>query len=112
MKLEVSWHQKSFWNVANKRMSEDRRAMPREEEKDLIREHKAVHEEKFLSSWLRDDAESKADKVKDMNRRSKEEEAKSGNMEFKRGGGSVDMDGKSVRVAVLVVSLGTVRRVV
>ena len=53
---------KEFWkNIANKRMFEDRRAMPREEEKDLIREHKAVHEEKFLSSWLRDDAEGKAD---------------------------------------------------
>ena len=36
----------------------DRGALPREDE-DLLREHQAMHEENFLSSWLREDVEGK-----------------------------------------------------
>ena len=44
---------KESWNIDKKRMLEDR-GLPKHEG-DLIRECKAVHEENFLSSWLRDD---------------------------------------------------------
>ena len=43
--------QKELWDMAKRRSFEDRRAVP-EEEGDLVREHKAMHEDKFLSSWL------------------------------------------------------------
>ena len=53
-----------FWNTAKKRMLDDRGALPKEEG-DLIRECKAMHEEHFLSSWLRED--------ETVNREAKEE---------------------------------------
>ena len=54
--------QKGFWNIAKKRMLKDRGALPKEEG-DLIREFKAMLEENFLSSWLREDEEGKAAQV-------------------------------------------------
>ena len=52
-------------------MLEDRVAMPKEES-DLIGEYKAMHEDKFLSSWLREDTEGKAGELEEMNKKSKE----------------------------------------
>ena len=55
MKLswEDSWHKKGFWNLAREKRWQERGAMP-EEEGDVIREYNALHEEHFLSGWLRD----------------------------------------------------------
>ena len=39
-------------------MLQDRGALPKEEG-DVIGEYKAMHEENFLSSWLREDGEDK-----------------------------------------------------
>ena len=46
--------EKRLWNIAKKRMLEDRGALPKEDG-NLLREYRAVHEENFLSSWLRED---------------------------------------------------------
>ena len=60
-----------------KRILEDRRALL-EEEGDLVRDHKAMHEENFLSGWLREDVEGKLQEEEEMRRRTKVEETKSG----------------------------------
>ena len=44
--------QKGSWNITKKRMLEDGGALPKEDG-DLPREYQAMHEENFLSSWLR-----------------------------------------------------------
>ena len=62
--------QKDLWNIASKRMPEDRGPLHKEEE-DLIREYKAMHEENFFSSRLRDDTEGKAEEVKARERKDK-----------------------------------------
>ena len=48
--------QKGLWNVAKEKLSEDRGALPTENGNQL-RENNAMHEESFLSSWLREDVE-------------------------------------------------------
>ena len=49
--------QKSFGETSpRKGMLEDRGAFPREDG-DLLQEYHAMHEENFLSSWLREDVE-------------------------------------------------------
>ena len=48
--------QKGLWNVAREKMLQDRGALPTEGG-DIVRGYKAVHEEKILSSWLREDVE-------------------------------------------------------
>ena len=53
---------KCLWNIAEKEMLKDRGALPKEEG-DLIREFKALREEKFLSSCLREDKKGKAAQV-------------------------------------------------
>ena len=44
---------KRSWNLAREKRLQDRGAL-RREEGDAIREHSAMHEENFLSNWLRD----------------------------------------------------------
>ena len=44
-------------------MLEDRGALPTE--KGQLREHKAIHEEKLLSSWLREDVEEEKAEIKE-----------------------------------------------
>ena len=79
-------------------MLEDRGGLPKEEG-DSIREYKAVHEENFLSSWLRDDTEGcKSEEVKKSDRKEKEEAAQSGKREVEGGGERVEIDGKRVCV--------------
>ena len=63
-------------------MLEDRGVLPKEDG-DQLREHKAMHEEKIRSSWLREDVEGTYEGRKNMNKEAKEEESKSGR---KRGG--------------------------
>ena len=56
--------QTSSWYIADRRMLEDRGALPTEEV-DLTREYKATHEVTFLSSRLSGDVEGKADEKGD-----------------------------------------------
>ena len=56
---------------------EDRGALL-EEEGDLIKNHKAMHEDNFLSGWLREYVEGKVEEEEEMRRRTKVEETKSG----------------------------------
>ena len=67
-----------------KRMLEDRGALPKEDG-DLLREYQAMHEENFLSSWLREDMEREEEERKRLN-----EEAGRGRKQQweKRGGGT------------------------
>ena len=65
--------QTSLWNIAKKRTLEDR---------GLIREYKAMHEENFLSSWWREDVEGKAEVMEKMSNETKEEEKKRGKRDF------------------------------
>ena len=46
------------------------------EEGDDIREYKVMHEENFLSSWLREDGEDKGIRRRDGKKRIREEEKK------------------------------------
>ena len=64
-----------LWNIAKKRMLEDRGALPKEEG-DFIRKYKVMHEENFLSCWLRDDIEGKAEEVEERDRKDEEEDEK------------------------------------
>ena len=45
--------------------------MPREEG-DVVREYQATHEDNFLSGWLRNDTEGKAEDVEEIRKRTKE----------------------------------------
>ena len=46
-----------------RKMLQDRGALPKEEG-DVVREYKAMHEENFLSSWLRKDVDGKEERRK------------------------------------------------
>ena len=48
--------QKGQWTIATTRMLEDRGVVSKEESK-FVRYYKAMHEDMFLSSWLREDKE-------------------------------------------------------
>ena len=65
-KEEDSWHRKGVWHLAREKMLQDRGALPKEEG-DIFREHKAMHEENFPSSWLREDVEDKEESRRKVN---------------------------------------------
>ena len=65
--------QKGLWNAARKKMLQDRGTLP-EEEGDIARECKAMHEENFLNGWLREDVEGKGERRKDRVEKAREEE--------------------------------------
>ena len=69
--------QKGLWNVAREKMLQDRGALP-EEEGDISRDYKAMHEEHFSSSWLREDVGGKEERRKDREEKVREEESRSG----------------------------------
>ena len=52
--MEGFMAQKGLWNLAREKILRERGALPMEEG-DAIREYKAVHEDNFLSSWLREE---------------------------------------------------------
>ena len=54
-------------------MLEDRGALRRDE-----REHQATHEDRFLSGWLRDDTEGKAEEMEKLNKEATEEKHSKG----------------------------------
>ena len=64
---------KGLWNIAEKNMLQDRGALPREDG-DLLQEFQAMHEENFLSCWLRQDVEGKGEERENMYKEAKEEE--------------------------------------
>ena len=43
------------------------------EKGDLVRKYNATHEEKFLSSWLRENTKGKAEEAEEMRKRPKED---------------------------------------
>ena len=65
--------QKGLWNLAREKILQDRDALPREEG-DAIREYNAIHEWKFLSSWLREDLVGKEKREKEEKREGEKEE--------------------------------------
>ena len=56
-------------------MLQDRGALPKEEG-DVIREFQAMHEEHFLSSWLREDEKNKEEGILEVDKGTKEETGK------------------------------------
>ena len=58
-------------------MLRDRGALPKEEG-NFVRVWKAMHADNFLSSWLREDVESREERRKDMEKKTREEESRSG----------------------------------
>ena len=64
VKEEPPGFKTGLWDIANKRMSEDRGALPKKYG-NIMREYKAIHEEHFLSSGHKE---------------AKEEECKSGSL--------------------------------
>ena len=69
--------QKGLWNITTMRILEDRGALPKEDG-DLLRGFQAMHEEHFLSSWLREDVEGKEEEKERLNEEAKQEGSKSG----------------------------------
>ena len=66
--------------VERRQMLRDRGALLLEEGH-LLREYKAMHEERFLSGWLRDDVESTEESKTDMDKKAREEESRCGKRE-------------------------------
>ena len=64
--------QKGLWNLAREKMLQDRGALPKEEG-DSVREYKAMHEENFVSSWLREGVEDKEERRRKVNKETREE---------------------------------------
>ena len=69
--------QKGLWNITKKRILEDRGALPKEDG-DLLRGFQAMHEENFLSSWLRENVEGEEEERERLNEEAKQEGSKSG----------------------------------
>ena len=75
--------QKGLWDVARDKMLQDRGALPKEEG-DIVREYKAMHEENFISSWLREDVEGMEERRKDIEKKVGGEESRSSKREVER----------------------------
>ena len=60
---------KGLWNVARERMLRNSRALPKDEEGDIVTEYKGMHEDNFQSSWLREDVESILERRKDIEKK-------------------------------------------
>ena len=73
--------QKGPWNLARER---DRGALPKEEG-DVVREYKAMHEEHFVSSWLREGVEDKEERRRKVNKETREEMSREEKREGEKG---------------------------
>ena len=78
--------QKELWSIAEKKMLEDRRTLPKEDGY-LLREYQTMHEETCLSSRLREDVEGKDEEWENVNKDATEEDSKSGKREERKGKG-------------------------
>ena len=54
LEMEGCMAQQGQWNLAKEKIMKERGELL-DEEGDVVREYKAVHEENFWSSWLRED---------------------------------------------------------
>ena len=72
--------QKVVWNLAKKKILRERGELPKEEG-DAVREYKAMHEENFLSSWLREDVKGKEERTGKVCEQSEEERGEKRNRE-------------------------------
>ena len=70
-------------NVAKERYLKDRGAL-RKEDGNQLREYRAVHEENFLCSWLREDEEGVKAEMQRLSEEAEQEEGKSGTREVER----------------------------
>ena len=78
LKWKVSWpKKKGLWNLVRERILRERGALL-EEKGGAFREYKAMHEEKFLSSWLRRDGREEERGTGGDGHESEEERAKRG----------------------------------
>ena len=66
-----------LWNLATEKRLQDRGALPREGGK-VIREYNAMHEENFLSSWLREEMVGKDERRKKEDKKNREEVKRKG----------------------------------
>ena len=73
-KREDSWHRKAYGTWLERKMLQDGCALPKEE-RDIVREYKAMHEENFLSSWLREEVVG-SERGKDREQKVREEESR------------------------------------
>ena len=58
--------QKCLWDLATEKILRERGALPKEEGSDAGRGYKAMHDENFLSSWLREDGREKEERTVKM----------------------------------------------
>ena len=71
-------------------MLEDRGALPKEDGNQL-QEYGAMREEKFLSSWLREDVEGAKAEMERLKEEAKQEENKSGKREVEKEGERIEI---------------------
>ena len=67
--------QKGLWNLVRENMRQDGGALPKDEG-DAIREYKAMHEENFMSSWIREEGKHKEERIMDRDKETEEETSK------------------------------------
>ena len=72
--------QKGLWNLFREKMLQDRGALPKEDG-DIVREYKAMHEENFLSIWLREDVEDEEERRRKVKKETREEISRTGKRE-------------------------------
>ena len=82
--LEGLMAQKGLWNFAREKRLQERGAIPKEEG-DVIREYNAMHEESFLSSWLREDLVEKQERRKKVKEETREEVSRRGKRDGEKG---------------------------
>ena len=70
--MEGFMAQKGLWNLAIEKILRERGALPMEEGH-AVREHKAMNEENFLSSWLREDGREKEERMVKVSNENEEE---------------------------------------
>ena len=63
--------QKGLWNSAKEKDMKERGELP-SEEGDVVKESKAMHEEDFRSSWLREDERGREERMANAERKEKE----------------------------------------
>ena len=79
-RMEGLMAQKGQWNLAKEKIMKERGELPNEEG-DVVREFKAMHEEDVWSNWLREDEKSKEERKAEA-----EEKGEKGGTEEKRRG--------------------------
>ena len=85
MSLAASWFKKSCGLVPREEFLEDGRAWPKEDG-NQFRAYQALHEENFLSGWLREDEEKGKAATERLFEEAKQQESKSGKREIEREG--------------------------